>query len=159
MGKYNNRGITLIELVVVVAIIVLFAIISVPFSLDLFEAYQLNYNTNKLVAIFLNAKQVAHDSKEVVVINLNQSGIDDKLNRFFNPAASVTLSTSNNAPQTLYMNPNGYLQISATNSMPMKEFDIRLCHEQGDASTSRTIIIRTYLMASDGVVKNNCDFF
>lgn len=154
----SSKGFTLAELLVAMAIISIFAVMAIPFSLNLYQGHQLNYSTNELLATLIKASDKAKTSKHIVVVNLNTQGQDDEYNWHYVPSANVALTTSQNIPSTLYMNPNGFFQKSIDDPAPLQEFEIRLCHSSGDKAASRTISVQTRLITSDGVIKNNCNF-
>lgn len=154
----SNKGFTLAELLVAMAIISIFAVMAIPFSSNLYQGHQLNYSTNELLSTLIKASDKAKTSKNVVVVNLNTQGKDDEYHWYYMPSANVALTTSQNIPSTLYMNPNGFFQKSIDDSTPLQEFEIRLCHSNGNKNASRTISVQTRLITSDGIIKDNCDF-
>lgn len=154
----SNKGFTLAELLVAIAIIAIFAAMAVPFSLNLYQGHQLNYSTNELLTTLIRASDSAKTSKHIVTVNLNAQGQASDDNWYYAPSSNVTLTTSQGIPLTLYMNPNGFFQKSIDDPSPLQEFEIHLCHSNGDKVASRTISVQTRLITSDGVIKNNCNF-
>lgn len=154
----SYKGFTLAELLVAMVIISIFAVMALPFSLNLYQGHQLNYSTNALLSTFIQASESAKLNNHVITINLNKEGRDDDHTRYYTIPNSIVLSTTQDVPLTLYMNPNGYIQKSLEDSTPMQEFKIQLCHDNNNEQTSRTVSIQTKLITSDGVVKNNCNF-
>lgn len=154
----TKRGFTLTELLVVMAITSLFAIISMPFSYSLYEEHQLNYNTNILLNTLQRASDLAKANNQVVTVKINEAGNNTQQVLFYQPPADIQITTDNSGTKVFYIRPDGYFQTDIINAEPVTNLDVRLCRSAKDAKTSRTIIIRGNLIASDGMIVNNCNF-
>ena len=91
MGK--NRGFTLIELMVTIAILAIIAMLAVPTFGDLVEKQDLNKSTQNLVGQLNSARSRAVLERRNVIVELNSSLPDTSSILYWNPTGAAVLKS------------------------------------------------------------------
>jgi len=92
----NNRGFTLIELMVTIAVLAIIVAMAVPFFGDMLSRQNLNKSAQELVSIMNEARAKAVLERRVITVNLRTTNVADTNNQLnWKPTGNAVLRSGN----------------------------------------------------------------
>ena len=138
----SNRGFTLVELMVTVAVIAILSMIAAPAMVDLIAQQRLNQSVRELSSTLSLARSQAALLHREVTVTLNSTSADTPFNYHWQPKINNSLTSSTNS---VVFNIDGTVKSATT------DIDFVICSSK--TSTTKTITltkIGTYYAKAEG---------
>lgn len=140
--NHQERGFTLIELMVTIVILAIIAMIAVPSFNATLQKNQLNVELRELSSILSQARSNAVLSKKNVTVNLNTSGLNTEEDLYWNPKNYLVYKS---ATTEITFGPEGTVNGFTS------DIDLAICHSK--LSLMKTISVTrmgTLLQKAEG---------
>lgn len=145
----NNRGFTLIELIVTIAVLAIIAIVAAPSFVNLLSKQKLDSTTRDLIGTLTNAKNQAVILRKDVTVQLNSSVADTTLQYNWQPTIGNTLTTPTTVPSLIFT-ADGTLK--NTNNVVFTSTNFVICNSKANITKTITLTrMGQIIIGSDGV--------
>lgn len=132
----RNRGFTLVELMVTIAVIAILAMIAAPSMSGLIAKQQLNKSTRELAATLSQARRQAALLRRNVTVNLNSTAANTATSFNWKPSGKSTYGSTTTT--SVVFLPSGKIQ-SATNTLP--DTSLKICATADTGADAKIIVI------------------
>ncbi|XID76093.1 GspH/FimT family pseudopilin [Alkanindiges sp. WGS2144] len=126
--RLGNRGFTLVELMVTIAVVAILAMIAAPSMSNMVAKQRLNSTTRDLVSTLSTARSQAALLRKEVTVTLNSDSPNTQTNYYWNPTINSNLTSSTTS---VVFNPNGTVKDATGDT------DFVICNSK--TSTTKTI--------------------
>ena len=126
----SNRGFTLIELMVTIAVVAILAMISIPSMSNLIAKQRLNSTTRELASTLSEARSRAALLRREITVTLNSDSSNTATNYYWSPTINSSLTSTTTS---IVFNPNGTVK-NATG-----DIDFVICNSK--TRTKKTISV------------------
>ncbi|WP_159516311.1 prepilin-type N-terminal cleavage/methylation domain-containing protein [Acinetobacter sp. 18QD2AZ41W] len=142
----KNKGFTLIELMVTIAVLAIIATMAAPSFGDLLQKQNLNRSTQELIGQLNNARSKAVLERREVVVVLNSLNADTPTQLNWSPQGEAILKTS--SPTIITFQLNGGVRDFATN---ISGQPFIICNESGgNKSKNISLSLMGILQVTEG---------
>lgn len=134
----KNKGFTLIELMVTIAVLAIIAMMAAPSFGNMLDRQNLNKSSTELVNVLAQARSKAALDRREVSVNIGTAGTDDDETLHWIPSGKATLQFT---PTVITFMPNGMVQDPATLRVISTTTTFEVCDRADDPTTSKIISI------------------
>lgn len=145
----KQKGFTLIELMVTIAVLVIIAMMAAPSFGTMLNKQNLNKSSSELIATLSKARAKAALERREVTVAINQAGVDGENTLHWNPSGNSDLISGDD----LIFMPNGLVRDPSTTTVIVTDTNFEICDSRTDPKASKTISISrmgTIQQAVDG---------
>lgn len=132
----KNKGFTLIELMVTIAVLAIVAMMAAPSFGNMINTQNLNRSTSDLMGVLSKARSQAAIERRMVTVSIGQ-GVDNNNTLFWSPHGKSNLKTGSNI---IFM-PNGLVRDPSSNTVIGTDTTFVICENGSDSNLSKTIVV------------------